>query len=93
MPTVSVVPISTYHGQAMPTKGASASLRNGTAVLMALAKTTNVIAAMPTASPMIASRSDARFERIPSRNDPSKPPYVKLDTDSATTTTGVPCSR
>ena len=56
--TVTVVPISTYQGHAIPAAGA----RKGNSVESGLAKTIPDITTSPVAIPMITSRPSARFD-------------------------------
>ena len=91
MPTiiVIVVPIRTYHGQAIVLTGVSAEVSDGNAAMNCLAKTMNAMTAIATAIPVIASRWIARRHKIPRKNPPSSPPCVNDAIESATTTIGI----
>src|SRR5437016_4060190 len=83
------VPINTYHGHAMRETGSSRMPLDGNAIRIDFANTITDITAMPTPMPIIASRWRARFQKMPRKNPPSRPPYVNEAMASAILTTGV----
>ncbi|HST06556.1 MAG TPA: hypothetical protein VLJ83_00165, partial [Gemmatimonadaceae bacterium] len=83
-PTVNDVPISTYQGQAIVDSEVNVPLMDGKSGIICFAKTTKLIATIPTAIPVIASRWFARRQSMPRKKPPSRAPYVKDAIDSAT---------
>src|SRR5690606_27772488 len=76
IPTAMVldVPISPYHRPAMRPRGARRSAAEGTACDSGFAKTTSVMAEIPTIIPVITSFWRARRQSMPRKNAPRSPP-------------------
>ena len=85
------VPISTYQGNAMCERVVRVSFIPEKIGIICFAKTTKLIAMIPTAMPRIASLWIARRHNMPRKKPPSNAPYVNDAIESAMTTTGVPC--
>ena len=73
-PTVNDVPISTYQGHAIVESVVNVPLMDGKIGIICFANTTKLMATMPTAIPVIASRWLARRHSMPRKNPPSRAP-------------------